>query len=550
MLKHLHIRNYALIEQLEIDPSGGLNIITGETGAGKSILLGAIGLLLGNRADTNVLFDDGSKCIIEGTFDIRAYDLQGIFASEELDYEEETIIRREISPAGKSRAFINDTPVTLDVLRQLGDRLMDIHSQHDTLLLGKSTFQLDLLDAVASILDERKSYRQLYSKLKFKEKQLLSLKREKTELEKEADYRQFILEELTSASLEADELDLLEQEAEVMEHAEEIKNNLSAATYLLNEGDVPVSGALQEINSLLSSLSRYSEEYKGYYERFRSLMIELDDLSNELNRSAEGVDFDPERTILVQQRISLLYQLQKKHHVQTIRELIELRDSLDKEAVHFHELDEEIKQVEEETRQLLKEASKLAADLSAKRKKFIPALEKEMITLLQKVGIPEASFKVTIDTVELNPQGQDQVSLLFSANKGIQPQSLAKVASGGEFSRLMFCIKHILAEKISLPTIIFDEIDTGISGEIALKMGDMMKFMATKHQIIAISHLPQMAARAGKHYFVYKDNSKHVSVSRIKVLSDMERVEEIAKMIGGDRPSENARESARELIGI
>jgi DNA repair protein RecN (Recombination protein N) len=550
MLKHLQIRNYALIDRLEIHPTHGLNIITGETGAGKSILLGAVGLLLGNRADTTVLFDFNQKCIIEGTFDIREYQLQALFKNEELDYEEDTIIRREISPAGKSRAFINDTPVTLDVLRQLGDRLMDIHSQHDTLLLGKSTFQLDLIDAVASNLDLRKEYSDLYNQYATHSKKLKILLKEKQDLENEADYQRFILDELLSANLQQGEQEELEQELEVMEHAEEIKKNLLAASYLMQDGEAPVLSTLAEIKSLLAALSNFGEIYSQFQERFTSVVIELDDLSDALVRAGENVEFDPERINLVQERLSSLYQLQKKHHVNTVQDLISLRNKLDQDALHFHDLDERIQALTESVNDLLIRSKKVAAELTRRRQSGIPDLQKEMEALLKKVGMPEATFVVNLVTDELNPQGQDQISLLFSANKGIPPQSLTKVASGGEFSRLMFCIKHILADKISLPTIIFDEIDTGISGEIALKLGEMMKFMSGRHQIIAISHLPQMAARAEQHYYVYKDNSLATSVSKIRVLTEQERIEEIAKMIGGDRPSDNARKSARELIQL
>lgn len=550
MLKHLQIRNYALIERLEIHPTHGLNIITGETGAGKSILLGAVGLLLGNRADTTVLFDSGVKCVIEGTFNIREYQLQSLFIDEELDYEEDTIIRREISPSGKSRAFINDTPVTLDILRQLGERLMDIHSQHDTLLLGKSTFQLDLIDAVASNMDLRKEYSAVYSQYISQSKKLKVLQKEKQDLENEADYHRFILEELISANLQEDEQEELEQELEVMEHAEEIKKNLLAASYLMQEGEVPVLSTLAEIKSLLTSLSNFGETYINFQERFKSVAIELDDLSDALTRAGDEVEFDPERITLVQERLSLLYQLQKKHHVNSVQELIILRNSLDQDALHFHDLDERIKELTVSVNDLLLQAKKVAGELTRRRQAGIPDLQKEMESLLKKVGMPEATFEVKLISDELNPQGQDNISLLFSANKGIAPQLLNKVASGGEFSRLMFCIKHILADKISLPTVIFDEIDTGISGEIALKLGEMMKFMSSRHQIIAISHLPQMAARAEQHYYVYKDNSLATSVSKIRVLTEQERVEEIAKMIGGDRPSDNARKSARELIEL
>ncbi len=550
MLKKLHIRNYALIEHLEIQPVNGLNVITGETGAGKSILLGAVGLLLGNRADTSVLFDQNSKCIIEGIFGIRAYHLQKFFEESELDYEEDTIIRREINPAGKSRAFINDTPVTLDIMRMLGARLMDIHSQHDSLLLGRSNFQFTLLDNYAGCMSAREKFETTYTELKKAEKALDRLRKEKEGLEKEADYQQFILEELINAKLESGEQDELEKEVRLLEHAEEIRNNLNQASQLLSEGELPALESMRSARSLLSSIRNYGDNYSSLHDRLESCLIELNDLVIEIQRSGDDVEFDPEKAEQIQDRLSNLYSLQKKHHVTSVEELVEIREKLDQEALHYHDLDDEIDKTAERAEFLRKESFSLAATLTRKRTMGIPSLEKEMTALLQQVGISEAVFKIRISQGDLNSHGQNTIELLFSANKGIAPQALAKVASGGEFSRLMFCIKRILAEKVSLPTIIFDEIDTGVSGGIALKMGEMMKFMAKSHQIISISHLPQMAARADRHYFVYKESGSNTSVSRIRELSTQERVEEIAKMIGGEKPSENARESARELINL
>ncbi len=550
MLKNLHIRNYALIEHLEIQPTGGLNVITGETGAGKSILLGAVGLLLGNRADTSVLFDSENKCIIEGTFGIGAYELRDFFQREELDYDEETIIRREINPAGKSRAFINDTPVRLDTLKSLGSRLMDIHSQHESLLLGKSNFQLTLLDSYAGCMDSRKTYQETFARLRKEEKILAGLKEEKENLEKEADYQQFIFDELYKADLSEGEQETLENELQVLENAEEIKTSLNEAAYLLTDGEAPALGAIRQVKSLLQNIMRYGEQYRELFERLNSALIELDDLNAELQRAGENVEFDPEKTETMQSRLSLIYQLEKKHHVGSVKELLDIRDRLEQDTLHYHDLDSSIERSAEACRKLREEAQNQSQTLSKKRSLSVPALEEEMTALLKKVGIPEAAFRVRVVQGELNPYGQDSVDLLFSANKGVAPQPLMKVASGGEFSRLMFCIKRILAEKISLPTIIFDEIDTGVSGEIALKMGEMMKFMASRHQLITISHLPQMAARADKHYFVYKETGPKASISKIRVLSPQERIEEIAKMIGGNTPSSHARESAKELINL
>ncbi len=550
MLTNLIIKNYALIQHLEMRPVDGLNIITGETGAGKSIMLGAVGLLLGNRADTRVLFNAEAKCIIEGSFAIEDYNLQGFFKNQELDYEPETIIRREISPSGKSRAFINDTPVTLDILRTLGERLMDVHSQHETLLLAKSAFQMDLIDAYAGILEERNDFKKSYREYRKHQEELRKLQELRAKKEQEADYRHFILQELAEANLQVGEQEELEQQLAVHENAEEIKSNLTAAGNVLQEDEYSALQALRQAQQFLNGLRKFSPDYETVFERIRSAFIEIDDLVSELGRLNDLVEFDPEKTEIIQHRLGVIYQLQQKHHVNSVEELIRIREDLDAEAFESGTMEDRIAALETllENQKLILED--MAGILSEKRSSVLEPLSGEMETLLKKVGIPDARVKLDLQPAAdgFGEYGADVVELLFSANLGVSPQPLSKVASGGEFSRLMFCIKHILADKIALPTIIFDEIDTGISGEIALRMGEMMKFMAKNHQVIAISHLPQIAARAERHYFVYKDRGENSTISKIRMLSEDERTIEIAKMIGGDSPSDTALQNARELM--
>lgn len=548
MLKHLLIKNYALIQHLEITPSANLNIITGETGAGKSIMLGAVGLLLGNRADTKTLFDEESKCIIEGQFDIKNYNLRKVFDEEELDYAEVSIFRREISPTGKSRAFINDTPVTLDVLKRLGTRLMDVHSQHETLNLGKQNYQLAFVDAFAGTTPLRHAYKKDYDAYKKAQKHLEKLKAENAEISKEADYNAFLLNELVKAELKADEQAELEASLEVMEHAEEIKTKLNGSLDVLSNSEFSAIDSLQQAKVFLGQLSKYSKSYSSLFERLESSFIELQDIIRELEKEEEQVEFNPEQTQLMQERLSMIYQLQQKHHVGSIEELISIREDLTLKTDRFNSMDEEIQKAEADVAKLKDVAEKKALELSQKRSAVFTKLEKDLGELLAQVGIPDATVKITSTKSELTDKGIDLINILFSANKGIAPQELSKVASGGEFSRFMFCVKYILAQKISLPTIIFDEIDTGVSGEIALKLGSMMKRMAKNHQLITISHLPQVAAKGDKHYFVYKDSSSIKAESKIKALEEKERIEEIAKMIGGDKPSSTAFESAKELI--
>lgn len=549
MLKSLSIKNYALIQSLEISPAKGFNIITGETGAGKSIMLGALGLLLGKRADTKSLFDPDEKCIIEGVFKITDEQIKRIFDSEDLDFEENTIIRREITPSGKSRAFVNDTPVTLDILKKLGLQLIDIHSQHETLNLGKQSFQLAFIDAYSEATTLRKNYQKQF---RHYEKSLLELQKHEEEVRKlkqEADFVAFQLEELQKLNLQPDEQETLEDELAVLEHAEEIKQKLSEALNILRSGEYSAEEGLSTGKVIMDQLLRYGESYKTMAERLSSALIEVQDVITEIEREEGRVEVNPEQTAAVQERLSSIYSLQKKHGVQSIQELLQLQNELEARMDKFVNADDETEALKNQTETHKAEAEKLALELSNKRRDCFDQLSKELVDLLAGVGMEEARIEVDAEKTPLGPYGIDAIDILFSANKGVSTQPVARVASGGEYSRLMFCVKYILAQKIELPTIVFDEIDTGVSGEIGIKLGDMMKKMATRHQVIIISHLPQIAAKGERHYFVYKDSTDSKTVSKIRDLDQEERIVEIAKMLSGENPTEGALVNARELIG-
>lgn len=548
MLIGLVIKNYALIRELEIHPSPHLNVVTGETGAGKSIMLGAIGLLLGNRADGKALWDENEKCIVEGVFDISSYQLQSAFESANLDYEQQAVIRREISPGGKSRAFINDTPVTLEIMRSIGGRLMDVHSQHETLELGGRVFQLEFIDSYASNLSLKEKYKETWRNFVLARANYESLQKEATLLKQESDFVKFQLEELTKAALQSDEQEKLESELKVMEHAEEIKIQLNTIVAQLGQSEFAVSPVLSAVRNRLHSISAYSPDYLKLYSRLESLRIELDDILSEVEREEEQVEFDPKRTEKTKDRLSLIYQLMQKHRMKDVNELLALQDSLQLKFDKTANLDETLLSARKILESSSNELKRTAQELTKSREKVFLPLCKQVTQLLLDLGIPNAVLKIEHQVVEPTVSGQDYVELLFSANKGIAPKPLAQVASGGEFSRLMFSIKYVMAAKTALPTLVLDEIDNGISGEIAIQLGKMMKEMATRHQLITITHLPQIAAKGDAHYFVYKDNKASKTISLVKQLSPDERIDEIAKMIAGANPSRLALENARELM--
>ncbi|MEM9339236.1 MAG: DNA repair protein RecN [Bacteroidota bacterium] len=550
MIKSLQIKNYALIEELEMHPSSMLNIITGETGAGKSIMLGAVGLLLGNRADTKILLNENEKCIVEGTFDLSAYQLESVFNEEDLDYESECVIRREISASGKSRAFINDSPANLNSLKRIGTYLMDVHSQHQSLDLGSNSYQMNVLDAFAGHTDLIKGYEQSfssYSQYKKKYDTLVDLSKKGAE---DADYKKFILQELTQAQLDDLDQEALEKELETLENAEEIKLKLSQSIHLLDESEYSVLEQLKEVRQATSAIRSFSSAIDELANRVESASIELQDVLNELNIQQDKIEHNPERTQELKERLDLLYRLQKKHQLQSVEELIKFRDDMDESLSKISNLDEEIATARADLEQSEKEMLDAGTKLSESRKLYALNFSDEIEKIIKGVGIENGAIEIQVKKSTPTREGLDMVEMLFSANKGIRPQELKEVASGGEFSRLIFAIKYLIADKTSLPTIIFDEIDTGVSGQVALQMIGMMKEMAKNHQVISISHLPQFAAGGDAHYFVYKDHSSNRSVSKIKKLKQEDRVLEIAKMIGGENPASSAMESARELLQI
>ena len=550
MIKSLQIKNYALIQELEMSPSPKLNIITGETGAGKSIMLGAVGLLLGKRADTKVLLDEDQKCIVEGTFDISSYSLKKIFDKEDLDYESECVIRREISPSGKSRAFVNDTPTNLNTLKTIGEKLMDVHSQHESLQLGSNTYQLNVLDAFASHPELLSSYQESYSDFSLAKKELDKLESLASQSAEDADYKQFLLNELLEAQLDDLNQEALEKELEVLENAEDIKLKLSQAIHMLDESEVAIIQQLNESKSLLLTVTSFSKELEDLSHRLESTTIELADISSEMQRVQDKVEHDPQKIQELKDRLDLLFRLQKKHNVLTVDELIKLRDDLDASLSQVANLDGDIQKARKSLEKTEKAMLKHAAKLTESRKLFALNFADEIEKIIKQIGIENGTVEIKVNPIEPSPSGLDMIEMHFSANKGIKPQELKEVASGGEFSRLIFAVKYLIADKTALPTIIFDEIDTGVSGEVALQMIRMMKHMAKNHQVVSISHLPQFAAGGDAHYFVYKDHSSDRSVSRIKRLADQDRVTEIAKMIGGENPGASALESAKELLQI
>lgn len=550
MLQSLFIKNYALIKELKIGPSERFNIITGETGAGKSIILGAIGLLLGKRADTKVLFNQDEKCIIEASFNISDYKLEDLLHQWDLDYADNTIIRREITPNGKSRAFVNDTPTTLEVLKKLSGFLVDIHSQHDNLLLGKNQFQLDLVDSFAQNQTIFQQYLNTFRSYVQAERDYQGLLTTANDISKEEDYLRFQFDELSKAGLLENEQEELEGELKTLENAEEIKGKLHQCLLILDEGEMAVNGHMQTLSSLLGQLARVSGQYESYQARIEDCFIELKDVTSDLEKAQDRVEFNPEKIAVVQDRLSLIYKLQQKHQVDDIAGLLNIQEGLSHKLNKVENIEGELQQAKQLKETLYNEVLQKGNSLSGSRTRCFASIEQSLMRLLKNLGMEDTVIEISSHQIEPGPSGIDEISILFSANKGITPQPLKKVASGGEFSRLLFCIKYILAQKTALPTMVFDEIDAGISGEIAIKMANMMKEMAEKHQVVAISHLPQFAAKGDAHYFVFKDNSESKAISKIKKLSEEERVLEIAKMIGGDEPTATAFENARELMSV
>ena len=551
MLQRLLVRNYAIIQQAELDFSKGMNIVTGETGAGKSIMMGALSLLLGERADTSVLLNKSDKCVIEASFKIGSLNLQHVFEASGMEYDDECIIRREIAPAGKSRAFVNDSPVTLQQLSTVTDLLVDMHRQHDTQSLTTTAFRLNLLDAVAKQADKMRAYRQLYASFKSKSIELERLRDEQKRLGAEYDYNNFMLTELVEANLQAGEQQTLEEELKVLENAEQIKKSISDINYALNEDEQNLITRLKSLSSQLSHAVRLNPRLQQACEALDATLSNAREAAGLLEDEFERLQVDPERTEQVQSRLDLLYRLQKKHRVNEVESLIELQRSLEQKISSVASGEEHLEELQHEVDRLLMELRTQATALSNGRKRVTPEIETHVQNLLHEVGMGGAVFQIKIDTNakdEPGPDGIDAVQFYFTANKGSRPEPLHKVASGGELSRLMLCLKSLVAHTMALPTLVFDEIDIGISGETSQKVGKVMKELSRNHQVVCITHLPQIAAKADKHFFVYKETIDDMVKSKVRVLAEQDRVVEIAKMLSGDKPGKAALQNAKELI--
>ena len=549
MLLSLSIKNYALIESLETDFSNQFSVITGETGAGKSILLGALGLVLGNRADLTSLKDKEQKCIIEATFFFFIYHLEAFFTQNDLDYEERTIIRREILPTGKSRAFINDSPVNLQELQELGTYLLDIHSQHQTRELTEAAYQLEIIDAVANNTASVALYQQQLTALKAKQKQLQEILAEKQLLEKEHEYNSFLLQELLTANLQEGDQEMLEQELEQLSNVEFIKEQFSRIHAIANDDQIGAIVQIKEIKLALQKVSPFSSTYLQLSERLQSAFLEMEDLINECEQSNDKINADPERLDYVNTKLQTLYSLQKKHHVQSIAELLLIQEQLDHKVIKVDDLEGQIRKIESELQKSIESIDKIAQQISKNRKEAIPQLVAKIKTILSQLGMAEANFQFDLVVTEhYFAAGKDELSVLFSANKGTDFGLLKKVASGGEMSRIMLAVKSILAHYSKLPTIIFDEIDTGVSGEIAIKMGEIMQEMSNTMQVFAITHLPQIAAKGDTHYKVLKRSQGTTTISELVLLSPEERIAQIAEMLSGKEVTASALEHAKALL--
>ena len=549
MLQHLHIQNYALIEHLSIDFGEGFSVITGETGAGKSILLGALGFVLGDRADTGVLFDKDKKCIVEAQFQLDDEELQKLFETHDLDFQPDCILRRELNPQKKSRAFVNDTPVSLQTIKEIGNRLVDIHSQHDSLLLTNAEFQLQLIDGIAQNNELLSSYKKEYEIYHQLRHHLTELQTIAAKNISENDYLTFQLDELQKAQLKKEEYREIEQSLNVMENAEEIKSLLVNANGLLENSESSILPQLNELETALHRLQQLIPNTTEFHQRVENVMIELKDIAYDIDRMEDGTQFDEEALQELQERMDLFNRLMMKHHVNDYDELLQLRDDLEAKVNAYENIDQEIAQAEqallEQTRLLKTQASKL----HSQREKAAGLFSEKVTELARQLSMPHAVFQVTMETTQdFTASGTDHVRFLFSANKGMDVADIDRVASGGELSRLMLSIKSVVSQHNYIPTLIFDEIDSGVSGEVAAKIGSIMQQMGQSLQLIAITHLPQVASKAANHFFIYKDNEGERTQSHIQLLSAKERVNEIAKILSNDKVTPEALKAAEVLL--
>ncbi|PHR95922.1 MAG: DNA repair protein RecN [Leeuwenhoekiella sp.] len=549
MLSSLQIKNYALIEEVQLQFTEGFTVITGETGAGKSILLGALGLILGKRADLSSIGNPEEKCVIEAHFNIQSYDLKKLFEEEDLDYEVQTIIRREILPSGKSRAFVNDTPVTLQQLSALGERLVDIHSQHQTLEVTDLDFQFQVIDAFAENAETLSAYKRLYHSYRKNEQELKKLRKLKEEAQKEEEYKTYLLEELLAANLKPGEQEELESAFETLNNVEVITESLAEAYQTLSQEELGINDLLLGVKVKLAKLAGFGNQFSELSSRLEAVHIELEDIAETVNDLASDTESDPEELAKTESRLKLIFDLQKKHQVDTVTELISIREQLDEEVQSLTNLDADILRLEREIAQAKLDLEELAKKLTAQRTEVIPALTDRLRLILVDLGMPNARFEVSLtDNTSFLENGKDQLHFLFTANKGMRAQELKKAASGGELSRIMLAIKSVLSDYANLPTLIFDEIDTGVSGEVALKMGRIMKTMGSRMQLLSITHLPQIAGQGASHFKVYKEDKDQKTTTAIRALAKEDRVVELAEMLGGKATSESAFEHARQLL--
>ena len=551
MLQQLSIKNYAIIDTLDIRFSDKMNIITGETGAGKSILLGALSLILGERAETGMLRNKEEKCIIEAHFDLSRIDIRPIFEAEELDFAVDTIIRREILPNGKSRAFVNDTPATLKALKEITSRLVDLHSQHETLAIGESDYQLFLLDTVADNNALLLEYKKVFSDRQSKQSLLKDLEQQQILADREADYVHFQLQELNEVPLESLHQNDLEAEQNTLNHAEEIRLKLVQAKDLLNNEEGGVHQALYQITNILRPISHLLPDLTSLYERIESCLIELGDIDTEIEKLGSNTNYDADRMEEISQLLTTLYKLQKKHGVNDVQALVNRRDMLAAQSYSYDHIEQDIQRTQKEISAFTKQLDSLGEQLFERRANVFNAIETQVTETLKKVGMPDAQLKIVQERLAAqtySDTGIASVQYLFSANKGTPLKEIKKVASGGELSRLMLSLKSMLAASVSLPTMIFDEIDTGISGNIAAKTGEILNDMGKAHQLICITHLPQIAAKGQKHFHIYKTTTDHTTYTNVKELNATERLQEIAAMLAGDNITEGALTNARELL--
>jgi len=549
MLTKLEIQNYILIDHLSIDLSNQLSVITGETGAGKSIIMGALGLILGDRADSSVCREASKKCFIEGIFKLAdPKNHQSFFQENEIEFNEELIIRREINAQGKSRAFINDTPVTLTILKDLTSKLVDLHQQFDTMALGDTDFQRTVIDALASTQKELADYQSSYTNWKENEKKLQSLITQKEDFEKTESYKQHLHEELAALQLQENELENLDQELKFLENAVGIKSQLAASIQILDHSDNPIVQQLKQMGHNLESIVKWQPDFASLVARLKAAQIEIADIASDLSTWQDKIDFDDKKIASIQERLSLGYNLLKKHKVQTTSELLSIAAQLEKDLTEVLNLNDQITTLSTLVKKLEKEVIAAAAGLTSKREKQITPLTNNVNKLLHQVGMPNAKIKVTIDEVPYHLFGKDKVDILFDANNTQKFEPIKKVASGGELSRLMLCIKSLVAKSVDLPTMIFDEIDTGISGEPAKQVGLLLQNLGQARQVLCITHQPQIAAKGNAHLYVYKEQKGSTTHTYLKTLDAKERVQHIATMIGGDPPSKSALDNAKELL--